>query len=230
MWVNGTIKYVFTNEGPQGKEQTYKALFDGDKTLTKTWHSHIEAEPKETDSGSSDSDDTSTLKDLGVGSETDDTDVPEQTVVPEGDKYRRTSTRKTISNSKPPNSQKNITNKPGPPKDKPIAKKKTAQMPKKPAATKDKLNPQKKSAAPKDPPEIPLDEDDTTNGTCPHNHPFAMSVELSVELSFVSLIAIVLHVCQRACTHTYMPVYVHRNAFIFFPLFACCSQNKTHAP
>ena len=60
-------------------------------------------------------------------------------------------------------------------------------MPKKPAATKDQLNPNKKRAAPKDPPEHP-DEDETINGTYPSYHPFA----ISVELSFVSLIAIVL--------------------------------------
>ena len=103
MWVNGTIKYVFSNKGPQGQEQTYKALFDGDKVLTKTWHSHIEAEPKEADSSSSsDSDDAAKLKDLGVGSDTD---------VPEGDNHRRTSTRKTLANSKTK-------------KDKPIPKKK----------------------------------------------------------------------------------------------------------
>jgi len=83
MWVNGIIKYVFPKKG---KEQTYKALFDGDKTVTKTWHSHIEAEPEEADSISSSSEDTSTLKDLGVGSETDDTEIPEQIVVPDGDK------------------------------------------------------------------------------------------------------------------------------------------------
>ena len=90
MWVNGTIKYVFTNKGPHGKEQTYKALFDGDKVLTKTWHSHIEAEPKEADSSSS--------------SDSDD---------------RRTSTRTMIAKSKPPNSPQKKTNKSGANKDKP---------------------------------------------------------------------------------------------------------------
>ena len=166
IWVNGTIKYVFSTKGPQGLEQTYKALFDGDKVQTKTWHSHIEAVPKEADSSSSsDSDEAAKLKDLGVGSDTD---------VPEGDKQRRSSTRKTLANSNPN-------------KDKPSPKKKKTLKPKTQAATKDQLAPKKKSQAPKDPPETP-DEDENINGTYPSNHPFATSVELS----FVSLIAIVL--------------------------------------
>ena len=166
IWVNGTIKYVYSNKGPQGLEQTYKALFDGDKVQSKTWHSHIEAVPKEADSSSSsDSDEAAKLKDLGVGSDTD---------VPEGDKQRRSSTRKTLANSYPN-------------KDKPSPKKKKTLKPKTQAATKDQLAPKKKSQAPKDPPETP-DEDENINGTYPSNHPFAASVELS----FVSLIAIIL--------------------------------------
>ena len=93
IWVNGTIKYVYSNKGPQGLEQTYKALFDGDKVQTKTWHSHIEAVPNEADSSSSsDSDEAAKLKDLGVGSDTD---------VPEGDKQRRSSSMKRLANSNP---------------------------------------------------------------------------------------------------------------------------------
>ena len=77
---------------------------------------------------------------MGVGSETDDTEVPEQTVVPDGDTKRRTSSRKTIAKSKPPNTQTKIPKKPAATKDKPIAKPKPpttqTKIPKKPTKVK----------------------------------------------------------------------------------------------
>jgi hypothetical protein len=142
IWVNGTIKHVFSNKGPQGMEQTYKALFDGDKVTTKTWHSDIEAEPAESSSSeSTNDDDSTTLKDLGVASESD-----------EGDKTRRTSSRTTIGKPKPVYSPQKITRKTGA---------KTAKTTKLPAATKKKPkpNPPKRSAPTKEPPGVPLHEE-----------------------------------------------------------------------
>ena len=170
IWVNGVIKFVFAKKG---KEQTYKALFDGDTQLTKTWHSHIEAEPQEADSGSSSSgssssEDSRTLKELGVDSDNDETEIPRSGyagVIPGGDKMRRSSSRKTIAKSLPPSSQKHLTKKSAAAKEKPIAKNLKPKITKKPPSAKDKPKTKKRKGAANEPPASSSADDATTRGT-----------------------------------------------------------------
>ena len=181
-WVNGVIKFVFAKKG---KEQTYKALFDGDTQLTKTWHSHIEAEPLEADSGSSSSGssssgDSRTLTNLGLDSDNDETDTPRSGydgVIPGGDKKRRSSSRTTTAKSLPPSSQKHLPKKSAAAKEKPIARNLKPKSKKHPTA-KDKPKPKKKRGAGNEPPASSSADDATTRGTYPSYHPFAISIEL----------------------------------------------------
>ena len=183
IWVNGVIKFVFAKKG---KEQTYKALFDGDTQLTKTWHSHIEAEPLEADSGSSSSgssssEDSRTLTNLGLDSDNDETETPRSGydgVIPGGDKKRRSSSRITTAKSLPPSSQKHLPKKSAAAKEKPIGRNLKPKMTKKPPTAKDKPKPKKKRGAANEPPASSSADDATTRGTYPSYHPFAISIEL----------------------------------------------------
>ena len=86
IWVCGTIKHVCVRKGRQ--EQTYKALFDGDKTQSKTCHAHLQAAPDEPESDSSDSDNDDEDRDRSADHEDTDEESADDNAEPnilEGD-------------------------------------------------------------------------------------------------------------------------------------------------